>query len=226
MTEDEWDAATEPLRMLAFLRASGKASDRKLRLLAVACCRAAWRLFNAKAVRAAVETSERYADGEVTLDALEAARFAAERLAERGFRKHVRAMPWTLPVQGKFARQAAVQVASADIDDVLDIMVSAFVVARTQSGFEQGRRREQQHRADLLRCLFGPLPFRRVHVKRTAGASALAKAIYQGRLWGDLPVLGDLLSEAGCADEDVLTHCRGTVHARGCWLCDFLLSKA
>jgi hypothetical protein len=131
-----------------------------------------------------------------------------------------------LTVQGKFARQAAVQVASADLDDVLDIMSSAFVVSRTQSGYERGRRREQQQRADLLRCLCGPLPFRKVRVKRTAGASALAKAIYQERLWGDLPVLGDLLSEAGCADEDVLTHCREAVHARGCWVCDLVLGRS
>ena len=41
-----------------------------------------------------------------------------------------------------------------------------------------------------------------------------------------MPILGDALEEAGCADADVLAHCRGNgPHARGCWLVDFLLKK-
>jgi hypothetical protein len=39
MTPDEWDNCTEPQRMLTFLQESGRASERKLRLYACACCR-------------------------------------------------------------------------------------------------------------------------------------------------------------------------------------------
>jgi hypothetical protein len=42
MTEAEWRTCTDPEKTLGFLR--GKASDRKLRLLACACCRGTWRL--------------------------------------------------------------------------------------------------------------------------------------------------------------------------------------
>jgi hypothetical protein len=52
MTEAEWLAATDPLPMLDFLR--GKATNRKLRLFAVACCRRVWRLLVCPHDRAAM----------------------------------------------------------------------------------------------------------------------------------------------------------------------------
>jgi hypothetical protein len=42
-----------------------------------------------------------------------------------------------------------------------------------------------------------------------------------------LPVLGDLLEEAGCGDAALLAHCRGPgPHAHGCFVVDALTGRA
>jgi hypothetical protein len=54
----------------------------------------------------------------------------------------------------------------------------------------------------------------------------LARAIYEERAFERLPVLADALEDTGCADADLLAHCRGPVpHVRGCWALDLVLGK-
>lgn len=67
MTEAEWLASTDPRPMLEFLR--GKASDRKLRLFACACCRRIWGWLGEKS-RHAIEVTERYLEGRASLEEL------------------------------------------------------------------------------------------------------------------------------------------------------------
>jgi hypothetical protein len=71
MTEQEWLACTDALRMLDFLQ--GKASDRKLRLFAVACCRPNLQCMIESRRRKAADVAERYADGLATEEELQAA---------------------------------------------------------------------------------------------------------------------------------------------------------
>ncbi|MBL8799615.1 MAG: hypothetical protein JNM56_37375, partial [Planctomycetia bacterium] len=61
MTATDWAVCADPTAMLTFLE--GRASDRKLRLFACACCRAVWPLLKIADCRQAVETAERFADG-------------------------------------------------------------------------------------------------------------------------------------------------------------------
>ena len=54
----------------------------------------------------------------------------------------------------------------------------------------------------------------------------LAQAIYDGRRFTKMPYLGDALEEAGCADAQILAHCRGPgPHVRGCWVLDLILGR-
>src|SRR5579871_2975568 len=64
MTEAEWLACTDPQRMLEFLR--DKASNRKLRLFACACCRLISQLFLDDRLLQLFGGFEREVDGQAT----------------------------------------------------------------------------------------------------------------------------------------------------------------
>jgi hypothetical protein len=51
--------------------------------------------------------------------------------------------------------------------------------------------------------------------------------MYQARDFSAMPILADALQDAGCDNDDVLTHCRDTAqpHVRGCWVVDLVLGK-
>jgi hypothetical protein len=98
---------------------------------------------------------------------------------------------------------------------------------------------EKPEQAKLARCIFGN-PFRpplilpgSVQVWNDSCIAKLGRAIYEGRALPDgaldtcwLSVLGDALEEAGCTNQDILGHLRGTSpHVLGCWAVDLILAK-
>jgi hypothetical protein len=79
----------------------------------------------------------------------------------------------------------------------------------------------------LVRCVFGN-PFRpdRPGPWITPAAVTVARDAYDRRDFSALPVLADLLEEAGCPEQSVLDHCQKPgEHARGCWVVDLVLGK-
>src|SRR4051812_2635535 len=63
MSESDWNSCDDPIMMLEFLQTSGKATERKLRLFAVACCRRIGSYIDDEQSWQAIEAAERYADG-------------------------------------------------------------------------------------------------------------------------------------------------------------------
>jgi hypothetical protein len=60
----------------------------------------------------------------------------------------------------------------------------------------------------------------------TSNVLDLARLIYDERAFDHLPILADALMDAGCDNDDILSHCRiEGPHVRGCWVVDLLLGK-
>jgi hypothetical protein len=84
----------------------------------------------------------------------------------------------------------------------------------------------------LLRDLFTPFrppPSVPVAVLAQDGGAVrrLADSCYESRRFEDLPILADLLEEAGLADPELLGHLRGPgPHCLGCHALDAVLGKS
>jgi hypothetical protein len=231
--------------MLAYLR--GRASDRKFRLFAVACCRRAWDLLREAGGRGAVEVAERYADGLAS----DAELGAAEEFAGTGVKAAMDAYEInsddTADLAVVRAHHAALYAAynapparttlAATSGEYL-LRGGAYAAAVLAAGNSVGAVRlgrqvpDQESQSRLLRCIFGD-PFKPISIAPAVLASQggtvvrLATAIYEDRRWEDMPLLGDALEEAGVTDQAVLDHCRVSgPHARGCFVVDAILERS
>jgi hypothetical protein len=220
MDEAEWQTCNDLAAMLEFLR--GKASERKLRLFACACCRRIWHFLSDKRSQLAVEVGEKCADGKTTdeeqFNAYEAA-CAAKYDA------------WCVAYEnGDFPAVAASYVLGHDPSAALVASTTVLV-----GDDPRGRKpKEMAFQGNLLRDIFGN-PFRPVAIDPACRAAVtnLATAAYEerhlpaGHLDPDRQaVLADALEDAGCTDADILGHLRDPgPHVRGCWVLDLLLGK-
>ncbi|QDU23087.1 hypothetical protein [Urbifossiella limnaea] len=205
MTEAEWAACHDPRQLLDYHRM--KRDPRRLRLLAVACARLIPPTALPPQLGPVIDVAERFADG----TAPRAEFLAARRLVRAAGR---RTSEYTL----------AHRVLGWLADDSLEGQSMAITVTRDLSG-PGGAAAE----CDLTRCAFGN-PFRTITfdpVWRTEAVVGLATGVAADRAFDRLPVLADALEDAGCADADVLGHCRGPgPHALCCWVVDGVLGKS
>jgi hypothetical protein len=230
MTEAEWLNCTDPQPMLEFLK--GKASDRKLRLFAVACCRRIWHMLSDERSRRAVEIAELFADGLVR----ESDRCAAEFGAFHAYRG---AGGNPIGLGGYAAPSAAHSCISKDASFAHAAASDTTEAVATEDGYASGdwsledylqsERKEKAALCVLLRDIFAN-PHRPVSINAawlTPPVTSAKHAIYSDRVFDLMPALADALEQAGCHDPDILAHCRcGGEHVRGCWLLDLLLGKA
>ena len=250
MTEQEWLQATNPEAMLEYLR--GKASNRKLRLFAVVCCRHTWSLVEddrkrmvanggsrvevelarqeADLAGRAAEVAERYADGLTDLAELRALIAADDEM--EGCYADGSDAAWTAKASAYRARICAKYKSPRKFGlaaRLLNPLVGPWFGVSSKLDHD----REQSAQGHLLRDIFGPLPFRPIIVDPTwlswhdGLLVSMARRMYDSRDFSDMPVLADALEEAGCTNPDVLAHCRSEgEHVRGCWLLDLLMGKS
>lgn len=258
VTETEWVTGTELDPMLRWLCGSArgnwwsslfggtshrestpfpKPSDRKLILFACACCIPLWDLLVHLGSRQAVETAERFADGEASKEELAKARTAAasalSSFADTSLPSAImptmvtdRAMTW--------AGQAAVDLTSSSPATAIASQV-AHDVARTAeevAAWDTAWAARIWNRAPFLREIFGK-PFRPTAINpawlhwHDNLIPQMAQNMYEESTFVDLPILSDALIDAGCANQDIIDHCRSKEpHVRGCWVVDLLLGKS
>jgi hypothetical protein len=244
MTEAQWNRCTDPKAMLAFLRNSGGACERKLQLFAVACCRSLWHLLPDERSRNAVEVAERLADGLATAKEKEAATVAA-RDARRDAVAARQRSGYRIPeYPAHAAAVASFAVCSFDTgvaEDAVEAATAVIAGCSLAASYRQtrlgGRRGLKRRCAGLLRELFGnplrPAVLTPLCLHWHGGLiPQFARAIYNERQLpagtldaSRLALLADMLADAGCTDAALVEHLRGPgPHARGCWGVDTLLA--
>jgi hypothetical protein len=212
VTEWQWAECGQAGDLLALLR--GRASPRKFRLFAAACCRRLWGRCHDRRTRRLIETAERFAAGAAGADEL---------------REAVRANEATDPAPQRWAAANA-----AEADDAEAAARAAFWAAHclARSGLGQATFREESAaQCRLARDIFGN-PFRPVSLdpawlKWNGGlVGRLAQGVYDEGRFVELPVVGLALEQAGCDVPEALDHCQQQGgHVKGCWVVDLLTGR-
>ncbi len=239
MNEEAWVTSRDPQAMLAHVKA--RASDRKLRLFAVACCRQlVWPQLRDGRCREAVAVAERFADGLANVAELErAAEVTQEAVAEEAFGSRayhaafaansVTRTDWSAEVM---ARQALFGAYASGEPKQVGTERRSSVVRQRQKATHKEVQQRKAMAAALLRDVFGN-PFRPSAdidpswLTWNGGTVAqLARSIYEQRRFEDMGVLADVLKEAGCQVQEILGHLRQEEgHCRGCWVLDLLTGR-
>lgn len=249
MTEAEWVATSEPVSVSSFPMlefAQGKASERKLRLFCVACCRRIAHVVPNEDLRRLLDVSEAYADGNSVAPGLRKAVADWERLESLSDRwitviesialDAIRGLDETMDiaVAGASRDSAAVMghllfAAQNLTEEEARQPVNPQGVSVKMLWINKGWKQEYLEQSRILKDICGN-PFRAVAFDsdwRTEDTVGISLKMYEERDFGAMPILADALEKAGCVEESILGHCREPgVHVRGYWVVDLVLGKA
>jgi hypothetical protein len=190
-------------------------SVRKSQLFAYACARQVWPFMPDENCRRAVDIAEKFIEGLATRQAAESAAIAAME----SYRTWDQNTPqfWA----GVAAAIAAYPRADRYSDWKSDNALRCVRACLGHGGLLTSP-------VQIVRDIFGN-PFHSVSVQpslRTPDVVTLAGHIYHDRAFSVMPQLADALLDAGCEDDDLLSHVRSNgPHVRGCWVVDLLLGK-
>ena len=217
MTESEWFTCADLMQMMDVVR--GRASERKLRLFAVACCRRLWQEITAEQSRAAVLVAEKFADGQATNQELESAANAACAVWDAEFQSGDDGS--CKPMASMAAYNVAIPM---EWWGGAPSFVAPWVLAQELAPDPVS---ETQAQCELLRDIIGnPFHLRTPQPVSDQSAIDLAQDIYLHGRFDQMPFLADVLAKAGQADAAMLAHCRQPgPHVRGCLALDSLLGK-
>jgi hypothetical protein len=240
MTDVEWSSEPDPRKLLQFLRGATGPPDtrddpqtscvylplerynpRTMRLYAVACCRALpINVFDERST-AILTAAERFADARTNSDR-SGIRAARRSLNELGRESAVYRDGWHCGYSNPSVSLLA-ETCRRDVLRGLIPLTDRRLALWNRSPHPGGGARCY---AELLRDIVGS-PFRPVSVEPrwlTSSVLALARAMYESRDFAAMPILGDALEEAGCDSPEILAHCRGGPHTRGCWAVDLVFA--
>ncbi|WP_246522921.1 hypothetical protein [Gemmata palustris] len=229
MTEAEWLACADLSPM--FKTVWRTMSERKLRLFTCGCCRRIWSLLSDQLTRPALELAERYADGAASDSEWDRMYFALISHNDSGSGREFLQVNAAIAATCSYLRRDYHRVIATG----LRYACHAVATLNRETGAREKRpdapermAREEARQAELLRDVIGN-PFRAVTVDPswlTSTVVALAEGAYRDRAFDRLPILADALQDAGCDNDDVLTHCRHPgEHVRGCWVVDLLTGR-
>ena len=227
MTEEEWLECVNAEQIVAAL--PDATIPRRLHLLCVACCERFAPLLSEARSRQAIDILGQYADGAATDEELSAAQEAAadvynERCVAVGERyyldptAHAASAVWNATISAWEALERMIT-----LSEVAQSVLVACVAAAPEPETEMAAQ------AALVRDIFGN-PFRPITLDPswlTSTVITLARTMYDTRDFSAMPILADALADAGCGDDQVLSHCRGNgPHVKGCFVVDLFTGKS
>ncbi|WP_143393384.1 hypothetical protein [Fimbriiglobus ruber] len=211
---------------------------RKFRLFAIACCRQLSPFLAIPYARDAVDMAERYVDGQETMESLIDMHEFAEQTFATVLNESEPSSPMTLSlamILNTLWAEISRHYGNIEGADYIPLNFVSEVISQQCSDIYKSPEETSQssttgnrYLVGLVRCIFGnPFsPFNLDRANLTSAVSSFARQMYSTKDFSPMPLLADALQEAGCTDENVLRHCRGSgPHTKGCFVVDVILEK-